>query len=140
MIHHTFLKTLAPLVTKFIQGLSKAKLQAFVEDCQSSQRCLAHGVPQGSVLGPLLYSLYTSPIADIIDLHNLQYHLYADDSQLYISFKTDCFPDLAQAKSSVELCVKDIDWWMTNNRLKLNHEKTELIVITSKFRPKPAIS
>ena len=46
-----------------------------IEDCYSSQRCLAHGVPQGSVLGPLLYLLYTSPIADIINLHSLQYHL-----------------------------------------------------------------
>ena len=91
------------------------------------------------MLGPLLYLLYTSPIADIINLHSLQYHLYADDSQLYIPFKTDCFADLAQAKSSVELCVKDIDRWMTNNMLKLNQEKTELIVISSKFRPKPAI-
>ena len=111
-----------------------------IGDCQSSQRCLAHGVPKESVLGPLLYLLYTSPIADIINRHNLQYHLYADDSQLYISFKTDCFADLAQAKSSVELCVKDIDWWMTNIMLKLNQGKTELIVISSKFRPKPAIS
>ena len=71
--------------------------------------------------------------------HSLQYHFYADDSQLYISFQTDCFADLAQAKSSVKLCVKDIDWWMTNNMLNVNQEKTEPIVISAKFRPRPAI-
>ena len=121
----------------FDSYLKSRKQFVQIEDCQSSQRCLAHEVPQGSVLGPLLYSLYTSPIADIINLHNLQYHLYADDSQLYISFKTDCFADLAQAKSSVELCVKDIDQWMTNNMLMLNQEKTELIVKKNKFKIPP---
>ena len=41
--------------------------------------------------------------------------------------------------SHLSSCVKDIDWWTTNNMLKLNQEKTELIVISSKFRPRPAI-
>ena len=91
------------------------------------------GVSQGSLLGPLLYLVYTSPIADIIKKHDLLYHLYADDTQLYISFNTDCCADLDEAKLRVERC----DFWMCKHQLKINQDKTELVVISSKFRNRP---
>ena len=73
------------------------------------------GVPQGSVLGLLLYVLYTSPVADIIKRHNLTYHLYTDDTQLYVLFKLGSDDLLSSAKSSIEICVQEINNWMILN-------------------------
>ena len=75
----------------------------------SSLRELNCGVPQGSVPGPLLYVLYTSPVADILKRHNLIYHLYADDTQLYVSFKLGSDDLLSSAKSSIEICVQKMN-------------------------------
>ena len=108
-----------------------------VEGGMSSRRSLLRGVPHGSVMGPLLYRVYTAPIADISKKHDLLYNLYADDTQLYISFNTDCCADLDEAKLRVERCVEEIDLWMCKNLLKLNQDKTELVVISSKFRNGP---
>ena len=91
-----------------------------VEGSMSSRRPLLRGVPQGSVLGPLLYLVYTAPIADIIKKHDLLYHLYADDTQLFISFNTDCCADIDEAKMLVERCVEEIDLWMCKNLLLLH--------------------
>ena len=107
---------------------------------KSTTRTLTCGVPQASVLGPLLYVLYTAPVADIIKSHNLQYLFYADVSQLYVTFKTNCDVDAGLSRSRVEHCVADIDRWMTDNKLKLNEFKSEPLVISSKYRSRPMIT
>ena len=110
-----------------------------IECLRSSIRELNCGVPQGSVLGPLLYVLYTSPVADIRKRHNLTYHLYADDTQLYVSFKLGSDDLLASAKSSIEICVQEINNWMILNGLNLNEEKTEFLLLSSRYQPSPSL-
>ena len=100
-----------------------------INDTKSSVRDLTVGVQQGSVLGPILYLLYTAPLAEIVRSHGLDYHFYADDTQLYISFK-DCDVDVARLR--VANSVADICHWMDVNELKLNHDKTEIMLIYSK--------
>ena len=105
-----------------------------VGSAKSKPVTLKYGVPQGSVLGPILFTIYTAPLGDIIRGHGLSFHLYADDTQLYIAFKPGASMSRETAVSRIEACVKDIKEWMTNNLLKLNEDKTELIVVTSSTR------
>ena len=75
-------------------------------------------------------------MADIIKRHNL----YADDTQLYVSFKLGSDDLLSSAKSSTEICVQEINNWMILNGLKLNEEKTELLLLSSRYRPSPSLA
>ena len=84
-----------------------------------------------------MYLLYTAPLVEIIRSHGLDYHFYADDTQLYISFK-DCDVDVARLR--VANSVADICHWMDVNELKLNHDKTEIILIYSRYHTRPLFS
>ena len=110
-----------------------------VNGSTSERHVLQFGVPQGSVLGPLLYSLYTSPLSDIANKHGLSFHFYADDTQLYITFETSSLNEMELSKSKLEACVQEIDTWMLLNKLKLNREKTELLLISSLHRTRPPL-
>ena len=87
-------------------------------------------MPQGSALGPILFTLYTSPLGQICS-NNVYYHLYANDHQTYLSFKPG--PTGVQSAQDdciyhMEGCVEEIKNWMARNMLKLNEEKTEFII------------
>ena len=111
-----------------------------IENKFSSSRNLRCGVPQGSVLGPLLYSMYTAPLADIIRSHNMSFHFFADDTQLYLTFNPNIQNDEISAKNRIEACLHDINKWMMSNKLMLNGGKTEFLILHARHKPSPYLS
>ena len=97
----------------------------------SSPKISDFGLPQGSVVGPVAYSIYTLPVGDIARHHSVNYHLYADDTQLYVSFDPKIPGDLENALDKLQRCVSDIRNWMMVNKLKLNDAKTEFFIASS---------
>ena len=97
----------------------------------SEEALLKYGVPQGSVLGPLLFTLYIAPLGEIARHHGLQVHFYADDTQLYVTFDPGVRDEDADAISRLTTCLAEIRQWMVLNFVKLNDDKTEYLVISS---------
>ena len=104
-----------------------------IDGVTSSPHSLAYGVPQGSVLGPLLFSCYTYPLGKIIRQHGLSMHFYADDSQLYVFFKPATTEKVTAIKQ-LEECIAEVRTWMRRSFLKLNEEKTEVIIFGTKSK------
>ena len=109
---------MAPFVSK-ITGCTQF---VRINGTNSSVHHLKYGVPQGY----LLYLLYTSPLGDIIRKHGIDFHLYADDTQLYTAFSFENDVELSVAIDRIERCLVEIFNWMAANKLKFNTDKTLL--------------
>jgi len=114
--------------TSYLSGRTQLVRCGAVSSTPTLVRC---GVPQGSVLGPILFLLYTADLLRLVQSHGLQPHLYADDTQIY-GF---CPPDQsAQLQVRVSTCIADVASWMRSNRLQLNANKTEVLWCSSARR------
>lgn len=118
------------LLKSYLTGRSQCVV---IENLQSELTDLIYGVPQGSVLGPIKFCMYTLPLGSILRFHKIDYHIYADDTQVYLAFNYND-PDPSLNRLSNAIC--DVRSWMIHNRLKINDDKTEFIVITPQHRQK----
>ena len=109
----------------FTSYLSDRTFMVSLDTYSSKVHKITCGVPQGSILGPVLFNLYMLPLGSVIRRHGVSFHSYADDTQLYISMS----PDDTRPMDALFNCIQDIESWMAENFLQLNQDKTEVLVI-----------
>ena len=114
----------------FISYLS-CRTQSVSVGHESTPAVLKCGVPQVSVLGPLLFTLYTHPLSTVVCQSGLSYNFFADDSQLHKSSIPSDFLDLA---CCLKDCNKDVAEWTGDCKLKMNDDKTELMAIGTRSK------
>ena len=124
----TALKWIASYLTNRTQRVK-------IDDMEFDPVTLIRGVPQGSVLGPILYTLFTSSLGNLSRLrsstrsYSIDYYGYADDTQNYHSFSPMIPGDKQLCLEELESCIQDVQIWMRTNLLKLNNDKTEFLII-----------
>lgn len=132
--HKIILTTLQALgitgvALKWFESYLTHRSQAIlISGTRSENQVLDCGVPQGSVLGPVLFTLYTAPLGILLRQRGL-YHMYADDSTMYLVFKPEA---LQNSITHMEHTADLVREWMADNSLKMNDSKTEVMLITPK--------
>lgn len=116
-----------------IEGSALSYLRSYLEgrtycvqigECFSVMKTLTRGVPQGSVLGPILFCLYTADLSTVLERHGVSFKLFADDTQFYLSVN-----NIQETETQLSAIMSDIKQWMEDRQLKLNDKKTECLFV-----------
>ena len=136
--HHILIERLShdyglcEIVLKWFSSYLTDRTQTIkIGEDTSESHTVVRGVPQGSVLGPILFILYTAEIFQIIEDHDLLGHAYADDTQLYLHAKPE---EIRSITPQLVKCIDALENWLSSNQLKLNPDKTEIIWFASSRR------
>ena len=126
-LHHDF--GIQGTALKWFSSYLTSLTQSVSTDCYTSEPApISFSVPHGSVLGPVLFVLYTARLSTVIEKHSNLHHSYADDSQLRKFAPPYQIPDLFFSKQK---CIDDVQSSMILNKLKQNHNKTEVMIVSS---------
>ena len=117
---------------RWIQSYLSQRTQTVkVDNVTSRSVDLCFGVPQGSVLGPLFFTSYCLELNHVFEHHQLRYHMYADDTRLYVDFPRDQPVHATTAIDRISRCTADVKSRMVSHNLLLNECKTETVVISA---------
>jgi hypothetical protein len=115
--------TILKLIESFLTG---RYFKVMCEKISSEPYPLTTGVPQGSVLGPILFTLYVAPVVSIVNKHGLYYHYYADDLLIYGPLNKS---NVDETLFNISSCLEEVRWWFLTNKLVINPVKTESILV-----------
>ena len=133
VIHSLLLKDLKAIG---IEGETLDYLESFlinrtycvqIEESFSRTKVLTRGVPQGSVLGPILFCIYTIELMYLLENHGVRFQLFADDTQFYLSLG-----NVKDKERKINNVMIDVKRWMNSKQLKLNDSKTECLIVGKK--------
>ena len=113
----------------FKSYLENRDQRILVDGSLSERFGLDSGVPQGSCLGPLLFIVYASKLFKVVGDELPHVHCYADDTQIYLSFKPSSSTSQMDAVRVIEHCIEKIRCWLIQDRLLINDDKTEFMII-----------
>ncbi len=95
-----------------------------LEDHFCDKKTLNRGVPQGSVLGPVLFCIYNIELSYIREKHKVGFNLFSDETQLYVAVD-----NIDNTEGKIKLLMDDVGKWMESKQLKLNQDKTECLIV-----------